>query len=196
MPPKPTVVKTNNRKDSIAEAKIKSVSFSELRSNYPNDTVLHKDPKTGKDIYANHCAIHVSDAMVKTGISMASFKGNKCEHCPRKNGTHARGAQELADWLRKMPFPGCPKPIVTVGASFEETFKGKKGIVFFKDYWLQEDEKGTKRRIGDHIDLWDDGTLASIGSFKSFFRINLGINIDGYWSDFTLSKEALLWEFK
>jgi hypothetical protein len=196
MSPKPHVVKTNNRKDSVAEVKIRAVTFSELWSNYPGDSTIHKDPKTGEDTFDNHCAINVSDSLAKSGVSTASFKGTKCWNCPRKNGTHIVRAQDLADWLKKRPFPGCGKTLSSVGSKFKSDFAGKKGIIFFRDYWQRSNEKGTQDRTGDHVDLWDDGTLAGSGAVGSFFRVTIGFHWDGWLSDLELAKEVLLWEIK
>lgn len=191
-----TKVKTNTKKGSVQIQKIKVVTFKELWSNYPSSEIKHLDPKTSKETFDNHCAINLSHSLLMSGISMSSFKGTKCWNCSIKDGSHIVRAQELADWLKKKPFPGCPDPIVTVGQEFKETLKGKKGIIFFKDYWQREVEKGSTRRTGDHIDFWDDGTLAGSGSVGSFFRISLGFHWDGWMSDHELSKQVLLWELK
>ena len=67
--------------------------------------------------------------------------------------------------------------------------------IFFKDYWQRKGETG-ETRTGDHIDLWDDKKLASLGAFESFLRVNIGFSIDGWFSDFGNAKQVLFWEIK
>ncbi len=81
------------------------------------------------------------------------------------------------------------------GEHYEKDFDDKKGIIFFADYWQRKNETG-QTRTGDHIDLWDDKTLASLGTFESFVRVNIGLSIDGWFSDFGKAKQVLFWEIK
>ena len=174
----------------------KQITFKELWDNYPDeDDVIHRNPDTGKDLLGNYCAVKVSDALLDSGVSMKSFRGARCWNCPQKI-THAIRATELANWLRKRPFPGCPKPLELTGKNFKEALDDKKGIIYFEDYWQRKGEEGTDRRTGDHIDLWDDGVLAGSGHFESFFRVTLGLSWDGWFSDHELSKVVLFWEMK
>lgn len=191
-----TVVKTNTKKNSVQPVTTKVVTFQEMWDNYPSKDITHQDSKTKKDLYENHCAIKLSESLYKSGIELKSFNGSRCSCCPSGKNIHALVAQELADWLKKKPFPGCPEPTQCTGSNFKKTLDGKKGIAFFKDYWQRKQEFGTKLNTGDHIDLWDNGTLAADGSFISFLRITLGLSWDGWFSDHTLSKEVLFWEIK
>ena len=192
-----TKTKTNNRRGSVYTAKTKVIKFKDLWDNYPDDDVIHINPKTKKDRYKGlHCAIHVSESLYKCGVKFKSFKGSKCRNCPHGKSVHVISAQTLANWLKMRPFPGCPKPQKFRGDEFKEKFNNKNGIIFFKDYWQRNRESGTKRRSGDHIDLWKDRTLAGSGTLGSFFRITIGIHWDGWFSDFELSKEVLFWEIQ
>jgi hypothetical protein len=194
--PQPAKVKTNTKKGSTAKVKVPVITFAKLWSGYPSSDPVHLDPKTKKDLYDNHCAIKVGEALLNAGVSLKSFGGGKCSHCPRTDGNkHPLAAQALANWLMVKPFPGCGAPIKSDGEHFEDDFDDKTGIIFFKDYWQRKGETGPVR-TGDHIDLWDDKTLASIGSLKSFFRVNLGFSIDGWFSDFGKAKQVILWEIK
>lgn len=189
------VVTTNDKKNSTKEIKIKIVEFDTLWRNYPSSNQLHST-KDSDDIYGNYCAVNVSESFLASNIEMKSFsKKSKCwGNCNRPN-QHAFRAQDLANWLKKSPILGLKKVQKFTGKTYEKGVKGKTGIIFFQDYWQRSNEKG-KTRTGDHIDLWNDGTLASIGSFQSIIRIGIGINIDGVWSDFSKSKEVLFWEIK
>ena len=149
----------------------------------------------------NHCAIHVSDALYNCGIKLKAFKGVKCWSCPTPDehgkGIHALRAQELADYLKRRPFAGCPEPIEVPAANFEGILDGKTGIIFFKDYWTRP---GQSQRTGDHIDLWNKNELASIGYVETTIRNFLGEHIENLpviqISDLHKSKRILFWEIK
>ena len=55
-----------------------TLNFDDLWKNYPKK-VEHKD-KNHKDIYDNHCAINVSDALEKSGIKLKKYKGATCDN--------------------------------------------------------------------------------------------------------------------
>ena len=192
---------TNSKKGSIKHVRHRKLNFNDLWAAYPSDDVEHSDPKTGKDIMDNHCAIHVSDALYNCGIKLKAFKGVKCWSCPTPDehgkGIHALRAQELADYLKKRPFAGCPEPIEVPATNFEEVLDGKTGIIFFKDYWPRP---GQNQRTGDHIDLWNKKQLASIGLLVTFLRVGWGEYVDPYpifeTSDFHKSTQVLFWEIK
>jgi len=188
--------KTNTKKASAAKVAIKVVTFAEMWKGYPSNTPVHLNPSTKKDLYRDHCAIKVGEALLNAGVSMKSFDGGKCEHCPRTDGQrHPLGAQQLVRWLLRKPFPGCPAPQKSDGAHYEHDFDDEKGIIFFKDYWQRDGETGAER-TGDHIDLWDDKTLGSLGAVESFVRVNVGFSIDGWFSDFGKAKQVLFWQIK
>ena len=42
------------------------------------------------------------------------------------------------------------------GKERQDKIKGRKGIVFFANYWARD---GEKHLTGDHIDLWNKSTL-------------------------------------
>lgn len=193
-----TKVTTNSIKGSIMNITIKKVSFKELWNAYPSKSTEHINPKTNKDEFNNHCAINVSEALYKNDIKLKSFRGAKCWHkCPSGKNIHVIRAQELADWLKKRPFAGCPKPLILTGASYEDAIEGKTGIIFFKDYWQRNNELGTERRTGDHIDLWDGkglNQMASQNGLENFMTNTIGAYCDGIYSDKGKSKKVLFWE--
>ena len=194
-----TEVITNNRKGSILEVVLDRVTFEELWDKYPSGSLEHINAKTKKDEFDNHCAINISEALYQNGIKLKSFKGVKCYHkCPTGKNIHAIRAQELAKWLNKRPFAGCPKPIELKGSEFREKLNNKTGIIFFKDYWQRNGETGDTR-TGDHIDLWDGkglDKLASQNFFGDFFGNTLGMYWDGRYSDKNKSKQVLFWGIK
>ncbi len=78
-------------------------------------------------------------------------KGRHCWFHDVSDG-HILSAEELATGLRKYKIKGISTAIEVDAKDFKSKISGKKGIVFFKDYWLRsEDRKGSP--TGDHIDL-------------------------------------------
>jgi hypothetical protein len=72
--------------------------FAILRSNYPSDNPCNARDDKGELLFKNQCAIRLSHAMKKSGISLASFPSTrKC--WVHKGDDHILAAKELADWL-------------------------------------------------------------------------------------------------
>jgi hypothetical protein len=46
----------------------RGLDFKTLWSDYGSD-VSHTDPKTGKEIFGDYCAINLSEALIKSGVS-------------------------------------------------------------------------------------------------------------------------------
>jgi hypothetical protein len=156
----------------------KSVRFSDLWNNYPNSDPC-VNTRTGKPAYDDQCAVRLGMALQKSGVNFKSFGGPRCEFGPPGNGMVLR-AQELADWLRRSPFPGCPTArILAPGKGFATTLRGKTGIIFFQHYWLRGGERLDANKTapfgtGNHIDLWRMDTLTP--AFHNFLRFNLHID--------------------
>lgn len=146
----------------------------------------------------DYCAIKVSISLIKSNIQLkGSFKGAFCWGC-KDGGIHAIRAQELANWLKKRPFAGCPKVEIITGKEFRKKLNERTGIVFFKDYWQRNADHG-ENRTGDHIDLWDGrglDKLASQDALGNFLGNTLGLYLDGIYSDKNKSKEVWFWEIK
>lgn len=197
MPNRSNTVKTNNQPASTLVISHNSIKFEALWDNYPSGSIRHPDSKTGRDVFDDHCAINVSQSLYSCGVLLKSFKGTKCWACPSKDnagkGIHAIRAQELASYLSTQPFAGCPAPQSFTGTTYEAAVKGKKGIIFFKDYWQRQGESG---RTGDHIDLWRESELASIGGALSFIRQTFPNISENYldMSDLRRASEVLFWE--
>jgi hypothetical protein len=189
-------VQTNHTQGSTKVVPITPILFSDLWSHYPGKSIEHIDPKTKEDLYKNHCAINVSDALVKSGVAMASFKGGKCSHCPSGKSIHSLNATQTAEWLKHRPFPGCGPTETLTGKTFKSELGDRTGIIFFQDYWQRDGEERTGARTGDHIDLWNAGSLAGSGAVGSFFRITLGFSWDGWLSDLEGATNVLFWGVK
>ena len=197
MPNRSTRAATNSRQNSTLTVSHTPLTFNDLWKNYPSGLIKHVDGKTGKDIFDDHCAINLSDSLHKCGVLLKSFKGTKCWACAQKDGfgkgIHAIRAQELASYLESRPFAGCPAPQRFTGANYEKAVAGRCGVIFFKDYWQRQGESG---RTGDHIDLWQENRLASLGVALTFIRQTLPTFSESYleMSDLRRSSEVLFWE--
>jgi len=168
--------------------------FDDLWDNYPSKSPKHKDPN-GNDIFSDHCAINLSEALIKSGMKLDGYKGTKCwGKCPLGSGSHALRAQELATYLKDVK--KLPVNVLT-GANFEENVADKTGIIFFKDYWQRSGETGDTR-TGDHIDLWNKNELASIGLILTFIRRTFPEISENLldMSDLRKSKQVLFFEIK
>jgi hypothetical protein len=166
-----------------------NLSFDNLWENYPSSSILHIDPSTGKDVFEDHCAINVSEALEKSGINLKLLGGTKCWNCSG-SGNHLIRAQELADAISLNI-----KPVKLKGENFESYVKGRTGIIFFQDYWQRNNQIG---RTGDHIDLWNKNELASVGFFLSWLRLTFPETSENFldMSDLRISKSVWFWEIK
>jgi hypothetical protein len=175
------------------------ISFSKLWDNYDNIKGTHLLNENKED-FSNYCAINLSHALLNTGIILNNFKGVKCWGCKniKNNKKHAIRAQELANWLKNdsSNINGIEEPVFLTGNNFENFIDGKKGIIFFKDYWQRDSDIGTNRS-GDHIDLWDGNELAGSTWFWTRFRLNLPWVAERFGSsDLSRSSEVIFWEIK
>ncbi|WP_082486040.1 MULTISPECIES: type VI secretion system amidase effector protein Tae4 [unclassified Acidovorax] len=165
------------------------VSFDALWGHYPSKDPC-VNPTTRTKAYDNQCAIRVGMALERSGVHFVTFKGPRCQFGPRANGMVLR-AQELANWLKTRPFPGCPEPLQFSGKGFQKNLAARKGIVFFQDYWLRA---GERQPTGDHIDLWNMDRLTP--SWQTFARFTIGIaRIPSVYSDLENSRSVVFWPF-
>lgn len=186
-------VQTNTVKDSVCKIDAPVVKFADLWSNYVTGNP-YSDP-TGE--YENQCAIRMSATFHKVGISMKSFSEKTLKPMPGKKSIGrlimdgkptATRAQELAEWLKLVPFCGLPKqPENVTGQDWVAKVKGRTGIIMFDGYWSRdEDPSGTA--TGGHIDLWNGEKLTGFGTG---LRVRWNIVIRGVWSDFRNSRTIL-----
>jgi hypothetical protein len=70
-------------------------SFASLWSNHPH--VKGDGPLLDKRVYENQCAINLSAALMRSGVSMSSYNG--AWSWQKDKPKYAIRAQELANWL-------------------------------------------------------------------------------------------------
>jgi hypothetical protein len=172
-------IATNNRKGSQHCVQVEPIRFATIWDHYPgSDPCDAKDPKGGKR-FKNQCAIRISYALKKSGVTFKSFpKSRKCWY--HQDADHILAAKELADWLELQPFLGCRKSENITGESWRDKALGQTGIICFEDYYADADAGG------DHIDLWNKDKMTGLGSG---LRTRFGIVVPfGLWSDLRKAK--------
>ncbi len=104
----------------------KALTFAELWKHYPGSDPC-VNPQTGMKAYDDQCAIRLSMAPERSGVSFKTLQGSRCEFGPRGNGMVLR-AEMLIQWLLTRPFAGCPAPISRPGKDFQQRIQGHTGI--------------------------------------------------------------------
>ena len=166
----------------------KKVTFKQLWNSYPSDDSPCRT--SGKSNFSNQCAIRVGVALVGSGVKTTDLPGVKhCWHHPKSDG-HVLRAQELAAGLARKRISGIGTGKTLTAKDFKSRIAGKTGIIFFKDYW-QRSTDAEGRPTGDHIDLWNGSRLTGL---SSWFRVQWGIVMPGYWSDLEKAKAITFWE--
>jgi len=166
--------------------------FNELWKSFPEKNLIrarcqNKQPKSSSP-FGNYCAINLSDALIKTGVSTVGAKVKKCwGHGGMK---HILLAEEMAGWLKNSHFSWLGKLEQIDPISFQDDLDGRTGIIFFKDYW-QRGNESLSNRSGDHIDLWNKDEITS----SSMFTRNI-LEFFGRVSDLNKSREIWFWEIK
>ncbi len=179
------------------------VTFQKLWENHPTITGNDNPCKTnGKSNYPNQCAIRVGVSLAKCGVNASHIPG--AEHCWHKHDKslgHIIRAEELAKGLEKYSIfiPGIQKIQKVNPEEFKDTLRGKRGIIFFKNYWRRTNngkKENFRNRSGDHVDLWNGQRITD---WWSWARINVRIgNIGAHifnpdWSDYEDSKSIWFW---
>lgn len=201
----------NNKKESQSQAIHKKVTFAELWGNFPGNhpckvpdsewTLFGIEVIGPDDTYDNQCAIQLGVCLQRAGVSLATYTGVFCNYSKgaHKTEKHPIRATEMANWLSKRYLAGFPAAQTVTGQDWISKVKGRKGIIFFKNYWVPE---GGKYPTGSHIDLWNGTMLTSTGLWEDIqnclrFRFNVEQAGVGSFSFSSLNKaeQILFWEF-
>lgn len=150
------------------------VSFKAVHDAHPM-TLGEHDPcrnEKGDPAFGNQCAIRMGIALKGAGVKVPASSAKHCWY--KGHEQHTLLAEQLAGWIlqQKAKFGKADKK---VGKKWDSTkgvdvtyFKGKQGIIFFKDFWARDGESDSAP-TGDHIDIWD-GTKQGSGSDDYFER--------------------------
>ena len=133
--------------------------FGTLKKNYPKKKIKHKvteNKVVNEDKFKNHCAINLSETLSKSGFSLKGRSGTRCwgDVDDKKCGQHIIRATDMINAIKEK----ADNAVELTGENFNEYVKGKKGIIYFEDYY---DDSGGTSYTGDHIDLWDGNKLVS-----------------------------------
>ncbi|WP_246279260.1 T6SS effector amidase Tae4 family protein [Paraburkholderia ultramafica] len=111
-------------------------------------------------------------------------------------------AKEVAEWLQRRPFAGCPAPLPITGTGWQDNVKGKTGVIFFGSYWRRNLKE--REPTGDHIDLWNVDRLTSSSETTLRFTFGIdkvwnplsifGVGPENLYSNLADSKLILFWE--
>ena len=154
--------------------------FETLWDNHP--TITEDDfpcsTESGAKNFENQCAIRMGVCLERSGFDLSKFPVAHCWH-HEKSLRHILRAEELANALKNFSLSEkIRKPIVFEGSEGFSKISGKKGIIFFKDYY------GTNNS-GDHIDLWNGSRLTKLDTYFQFLML-------GGWR----YKKATVWFFQ
>lgn len=169
------------------------VTFNKLWDNHPTITGIDNPCTTnGKSNFSDQCAIKVGVALSACGVNTSILPGAR--HCwyHNKSFGHVLAAEELAKGIKKNPVIGLGKLQEIDPKDFKTLLRGKRGIIFFKDYWARGGET-IRNKSGDHIDLWNGSRLTD---WHTWARIQLNISWEGRWSDYKKSKEIWFWRVR
>ncbi|APD07506.1 hypothetical protein UJ101_02002 [Flavobacteriaceae bacterium UJ101] len=174
------------------------LTYSELIKNY--ESIRHSHFKAnGEPYFDDYCAINLSHALLKSGVKINSSNVAKCYGCTDVNykGQHAIRAQELGEWLKIKKINGLSAVKELTGSNFRAYVNGKKGLIYFEDYWQRNGESGSTR-TGDHVDIWTGNGLVSESWLADYFRLNFPNFMEEYFSTASLyrSKKVYFWELE
>lgn len=137
------------------------MKFKKLWENHPTVKSRRDDAPckvNGKRAFDNQCAIRLGQALSESGVDLSTFKGARCWHSHKP--AHILRAEELAKWLSSS-FSPFRHVVKFQGKDGFSKIQGKKGIIFFKDYY-------GPGNTGDHIDLWNGRMLTRYSSWFQF----------------------------
>ncbi len=149
-------------------------NFEKLWNNHPTVESRFDDfscKVNDKKAFDNQCAIRVGVSLDKSGYDTSTFKGVRCWH--KHSPAHILRAEELANWLNGN-FSPFKRTEVFDGVKGFGSLSGKKGIIFFKNYYGQNNQ-------GDHIDFWNGSRLTRYSSWFEF-----ALRDGGYYEEATV----------
>ena len=125
-------------------------------------------------------------------VDLSGLSATRCWGDTSKyNGKHIIRAEEFGNALKRQSLPGLGKLQTVDAGGYQTALSGKRGIVFFKDYWQRSGET-IANRSGDHIDLWNQNRTT--GYWFSWSR-NFWESLSSDVSDRNKSREIWFWPF-
>lgn len=182
----------------VIPSQASQLNFRDLWNGHPHNNLNPAPAKMPKDIkvngalipkgmpsFKNQCAIRMGVALKKSGVTLAQLGNPRVSWYHDKDEMFVLVAQELANGLLNSNIPGLGKiEKVKDPQNFHLELYGRKGIIFFKDYWRRTGEKNPS---GDHIDVWNGYRTSSKWLMEWFSWL-------GYNENYGKSKEIWFWE--
>lgn len=145
--------------------------------------------RKGFPVYANQCAIRMSVALRRAGVTADQLgRIATCGAHPRE-AMHYINATQLAQAIQRANLPGFA-PVQKISgddaAQFYPELFGRTGVIFIKDYWHRSSDN-TDSPTGDHIDVWN-GYRSSAKWLMEWFSWL------GYYSNYAGAREIWFWE--
>ena len=153
----------------------------------------------GTPAYHNQCAIRMGVCLHGAGVTIDQMgRVATCEFHPREE-MHCLNAQQTADAIGNLKLPGMHPIEKIIGPdvdNFYDRLFGRRGIVFFKDYWTRTLEvKGPngmesvkeKAPTGDHIDVWNGYRTSAAWLMEWFSWL-------GYYHTYGAAREIWFWD--
>lgn len=164
--------------------------FSALWNNHPTNLGNQMPCRTnGAPNYSNQCAIRLGVCLKNAGVQRSDLRSPVCCSQHAQEEMHFLRAQELANALRGARIEGLGPVTVFTGdqaRDFPNAIGGRKGIIYFKDYWFRVEDLLSGRPTGDHIDVWN-GWRTSAKILLPWF---------GWLGGYDRSGEVWFWEVK
>jgi Type VI secretion system (T6SS), amidase effector protein 4 len=147
--------------------------------------------RQGFPVYANQCAIRMSVALKRAGVTPNQLgRLTTCGAHPPE-AMHYINATQLALALERATIPGFASVQKINGeqaSKFYPQLFGRTGVIFIKDYWHRSSDR-TDSPTGDHIDVWN-GYRSSAKCLMEWFSWL------GYYSNYAEAREIWFWEVK
>ncbi len=143
----------------------------------------------GYPVYGNQCAIRMSIALRRAGVTPSQLSGvTSCGLHPREE-MHFINATQLANAIARANLPGLG-PIEKIKgedvAQYYPQLFGRTGILFIKDYWHRSTDRAGSP-TGDHIDVWNGYRSSAKWLLEWFSWL-------GYYSNYAGAGELWFWE--
>lgn len=156
----------------------------------------------GLPSYPNQCAIRMGLALKGAGVTIDQLgRITTCSYHPAGE-MHVLNAQQTADAIARLKIDGLGPVEKLTGADtaqFYHKLFGRKGIIYFKDYWSRSvtvsGDGGMPQSIkestatGDHIDVWNGYRTTANWLMEWFSWL-------GYYHTYVNAKEIWFWEVK
>lgn len=146
---------SNVKKQNLSTIKFKNLWLAHPGTLETGEIASHKKFPCNPVLYKDQCAVRLSTAAIKAGITFFDYPENTCEGTGTFSGSkYARGAESLANFfLMKFGFNSRKLFLIMkdryLAKSTKEMLFLRKGIIFFRNI------QGFQGGSGDHIDLWN-----------------------------------------